>query len=120
MFMCFSFFREKQRGGGNSVEGKTYHKTPSQKRFWTPPTYDTFPPPSFVFALLFSLKETGTDQANPTFSGLQNWFWRRTLWYVFPPPQIARYVLPPHQLLSNLPEKASFEAIFNLKGYFIF
>ena len=28
-------FREKQRGV-NSVEGKTYHKTPSQKRFWTP------------------------------------------------------------------------------------
>ena len=45
---------------------KTYHKTPSQKRFWTPPPMIRFPPP-FVFALLFSLEETGTDQANPTF-----------------------------------------------------
>ena len=62
-----SFFREKQRGVENSGEGKTYHKAPSQKRFWTPPPYDTFPPPPFVFALLFSLEETGTDQANPTF-----------------------------------------------------
>ena len=30
------------RGGG----GETYHKTPRQKRLWTPPpTYDTIPPP---------------------------------------------------------------------------
>ena len=29
---------EKNKGGGeNSGEGKTYHKTPPQKRFWTPP-----------------------------------------------------------------------------------
>ena len=29
----------------NSGEGKTYHKTPSQKRFWTPPPMIRFPPP---------------------------------------------------------------------------
>ena len=57
---------EKNKGGGNSGEGKTYHKTPSPKTVLDPPTYDTFPP-RFVFALLISLEETGTDQANPTF-----------------------------------------------------
>ena len=59
-------FQRKQRGVENSGEGKTYRKTPSQKPFWTPPPMIRFPPP-FVFALLFSLEETGTDQANPTF-----------------------------------------------------
>ena len=34
----------KQRGVENSGEGKTYHKTPPQKRFG-PPTYDMFSPP---------------------------------------------------------------------------
>ena len=33
-------------------------------------------PPPFVHALSFSLEETGTDQTNPIFWGLQNWFWR--------------------------------------------
>ena len=54
---CESFFvfiwylkvpllREKQRGGvENSGEEKTYHKTPSQKRLWTPPPMIGFPPP---------------------------------------------------------------------------
>ena len=45
------FVRERQRGVENSGEGKTYHKAPPQKRFWTPPpTYDT-PSPLFVHAL---------------------------------------------------------------------
>ena len=35
----------------------------------------------------FSLEETGTDQTNPTFWGLQNWFGGGALWYVSPPPQ---------------------------------
>ena len=41
------YVRGKQRGG-NSGEGKTYHKAPPPKRFWTPRTYDTFPPPLFT------------------------------------------------------------------------
>ena len=45
-----------------------------------------FPPPPFVFALLLSLEETGTDQANPTLGGLQNWFWRAHSMVRFPPP----------------------------------
>ena len=38
-------FSEKQRGGENSGEGKTYHKSAPQKRFWTPPLMVRFPPP---------------------------------------------------------------------------
>ena len=87
---------EVQQRGGNSGEGKTYHKAPPQKPFWTPPpTYDTFPPP-FVHAMSFSLAETGTDQTNPIFWGLQKWFWRGHFIVRFPPPpQIAPYVSPP-------------------------
>ena len=33
------FFREKQRGGGNSGEGKAYHKAPPQKRFLDRPPH---------------------------------------------------------------------------------
>ena len=57
---------EKQRGGGKVRGGKSYHKPPPQKRFWTPPLMIRFPPP-FVHAMSFSLEETGTDQTNPTF-----------------------------------------------------
>ena len=38
-----------------------------------PPPNDMFPPPS-VPALSFSSEETGTDQTNSTFGGLQNCF----------------------------------------------
>ena len=59
-----------------------------------------FPPPPFVHAMSFSLEETGTDQTNPTFRGLQNWFWRAC----FMGPKIARYVLPPPPLrIPNYP-----------------
>ena len=73
---------------------------PLPKNGFGPPHlwYDSPPPFPFVYAMSFSLEETGTDQTNPTFWGLQNWFWRGggALWYVSPlPPKIARYVLPP-------------------------
>ena len=48
-----SFFREKQKGVENSGEGKTYHKTPSQKRFWTPPPMVRFPPPVCFLPVVF-------------------------------------------------------------------
>ena len=80
-----SSVREKQRRGENSGGGKTYHKSPPQKRFWTPPLMIRFPPP-FVHAMSFSLEEMGTDQTNPTFWGLQNWFCRGCFMVRFPPP----------------------------------
>ena len=57
---------KKNQRGWDSGEGKTYHKAPPQKRFWTPPLLIRFPPP-FVHALSFSSEETGTDQTNPIF-----------------------------------------------------
>ena len=42
---CQQILREKQRGGENSGEGKTYHKAPPQKRFWATPLMIRFPPP---------------------------------------------------------------------------
>ena len=64
-------FQRKTKGGENSGEGKTYHKTPPQKWFWTPPTYATISPP-FVHAIMsFSLVETGTGQLHkPTSTGI--------------------------------------------------
>ena len=69
-----------------------------------------FPPPPLVFALLFSLEETGTDQAIPTFWGLQNWFWRAHSVVHFPPlPKIARCVFqeqkfsPKRKFLAGYP-----------------
>ena len=41
----------------NSGEGKTYHKTPPQNGFGSPPPIIRFPPP-FVHAMSFSLEET--------------------------------------------------------------
>ena len=85
---------EKNKGGGgNSGEGKTQGRgkhtiKPLPKTgFGPPPPMIRFPPPPFVFALLFSLEETGTEQGNPTFGGLQNWFWRARSMVRFPPPQ---------------------------------
>ena len=92
-----SIFREKQRGVENSGEGKTYHKTPSQKMFWTPP-----PPPMIRFAppRLFSpcccpYRKPAQTRQIPLSEASKTGFGGRTLWYVFPPPKIARYVLPP-------------------------
>ena len=44
--LAYPLSSEKNKGGGgNSGEGKTYHKSPPQKRFWTPPPLIRFPPP---------------------------------------------------------------------------
>ena len=53
-----------------------------------------FPPP-FVYAMSFFLEETGTDQTNPTFWGLQNWFWRGCFMVRFPPPKSHDTFCPP-------------------------
>ena len=87
-----TYVREKTRGVENSGEGKTYHKTPSPKTVLDPPPpMIRFPlPPSFVHALSFSLEGTGTDQTNPIFWALQNWFWRARSIVRFPPPKFRQ------------------------------
>ena len=71
----------------------------------TPPPMIRFPPP-FVHALSydsFSLEETGTDQTNPTFCGLQNWCWRGHTMVRFPPPnRTIRFAPPPPPRFPNL------------------
>ena len=82
-------FREKQRGWKKLRGGENIPLKPLPKNgFGPPPPMIRFPPPPppFAFALLFSLEETGTDQANPTFWGLQNWLWRAHSMVRFPPP----------------------------------
>ena len=62
---------------GWKTQGRGKHTIePLPIKVLDPHTYDTFPPPPFVHALSFSLEETGADQTNPTFRGLQNWLWR--------------------------------------------
>ena len=55
--------QRRTKGVENLREGKTYHKTPPQKRFWTPPPLKRFPPP-LVHALSFALERMGTDQSH--------------------------------------------------------
>ena len=95
--------QRKTKGGENSGEGKTYHKSPPQKRFGPPHLWYDFPP--FVHAMSFSLEETGTDQTNPTFWGLQNWFWRGCFMVRFPPPKSHDTFCPPPPL--RIPKKGN-------------
>ena len=74
--------REKQRGVENSGEGKTYHKTPSQKRFWTPPPMIRFPPPVCFRPVVFLCEFW--DVVCPGFAPnpfcFSFWFWS-FLWF---------------------------------------
>ena len=96
---------EKNKGGGKLREGKRYHQTPPQKRFWTPPPMIRFPPP-LVHALSFSLEGMGhrPDQSHflsPPKLVLEGAL--RSTQYCFPTPpsKIARYFLPPHLQFPN-------------------
>ena len=98
--MVIIVVRDKQRGG-NSGEGKTYHKSPPPKRFWTPPLMIRFPPP-FVHAMSFSLEETGTRPDKSHFLRPPKLVLEGVLYGTFSPPKIARYVLPPPLRIPNL------------------
>ena len=93
------FSQRKTKGVENSGEGKTYHKTPPPKRFWTPPPLIHFPPPCLFTQCHFPLRERAQTRQIPLSEPSKTGFGGHTLWYVsFPPPptpKIARYVLPP-------------------------
>ena len=79
--------REKQGGGGgNSGEGKTYHKSPPQKRFWTPPLMIRFPPPLCSRNVIL-LRGNGHRPDKSHFLRPPNWFWRGVLYGTFSPPK---------------------------------
>ena len=78
----------------NSGEGKTYHKTPSQKRFWTPPPMIRFPPP-VCFRLVVLLRGNRRRPGKSHFLRPPKLVLEGALYGMFSPPKIARYVLPP-------------------------
>ena len=96
---------EKNKGGWKTQgTGKHTIKPLPKNGFGPPHLWYVFPPP-FVFPLLFSLQETSTDQANPTFWGLQNWFWRAHSMVRFPPKKSHDTFCTP---ISRFPMMRSF------------
>ena len=90
---------EKNKGGGNSGEGKTYHKAPPQKQFLDPPTYDTiFPPPPLFTQSHSPYRKRAQTRQIPLSEASKTGFWRGHFIVRFPPPKITRYVLPPPPL----------------------
>ena len=96
---------EKNKGGWKTQgRGKHTIKPLPKNGFGPPHLWYVSPPPPFVFALLFSLEETGTDQANPTLWGLQNWFWRAHSMVRFPPQnRTIRFPPPPAAFQQCVP-----------------
>ena len=89
--------QRKTKGGGKTRGGgETYHKTPPQKRFWTPPLMIRFPPPPLFTQCHSPQRKRAQTRQIPFSKASKTGFGGGALWYVFPPPpKIARYVLPP-------------------------
>ena len=69
-------FPESDKGGvENSGEGKTYHKTPPQKRFWTPP------PP--IICSAFPICPCPVTSLIPLSEASRRVFWRGALYKFF-------------------------------------
>ena len=70
--------REKQRGGvENSGEGKTYHRTPPQKRFWPPPpTMIRFPPSRLFTPCDLLWRKRAQTRQIPLSEASKSGFWR--------------------------------------------
>ena len=83
------YIREKQRGGENSGEGKAYHKTPPQKRFWTPPLMIRFPPPLCLRNVIL-LRGNGHRPDKSHFLRPPKLVLEGVLYGTFPSPKIAR------------------------------
>ena len=92
---CFSSFSQrKTKGGGKLRGGENIHKTPSQKRFWTPPTYDTFSLPACFRPVVF-LRGNRHRPGESHFLRPPKLVLGRTLWYVFPPQNRTIRFAPP-------------------------
>ena len=87
--------QRKTKGGGKLGGGETYHKTPSQKRFWTPP-----PPPMTRFPAPVCFHPVVVLRGNRHRPGKSHFLRPRklvleaALYATFSPPKIARHVLP--------------------------
>ena len=93
--------QRKTKGGGNSGEGKTYHKAPPQKRFWTPPLMIRFPPPPCSRPVIF-LRGNGHRPDESHFLRPPKLVLEGALYGTFSPPKIAWYVLLPPLRIPNL------------------
>ena len=85
---------EKNKGGGNSGEGKTYHKTSPPKRFWTPPLMIGFPPPLCSRNVIL-LRGNGHRPDESHFLRPPKLVLEGALYSTCSPQKIARYVLYP-------------------------
>ena len=106
-----NFLSESGKGAWKA-HGRGKQTIKPRKGLGPPPPKNTFPPP-FVHALSFSLEEeTCTDQTNPTFRGLQNWFLRARSKVRFPLPKSHDRFCPPHLPFPNLSCEISHEKCF--------
>ena len=108
-------YQRKTKGGGgeNSGEGKTYHKTPPQKRFWTPPLMIRFPLPLCSRNVIL-LRGNGHRPDNSHFLRPPKLVLEGVLYGTFPPPKkIARYVLPP---LCEFPKRRLLYLVKDSRG----
>ena len=97
-----SIFREKQRGVENSGEGKTYHKNPSPKRFWTPLPMIRFPAPVCFCPAVF-LRGNRHRPGKSHFLRLPKLVLEGALYGTFPPPPQNRTIrFAPHWPLSKI------------------
>ena len=83
--MDMRLFREKQRGVENSGEGKAYHETPPQKRFWTLLPMIRFPPPLCSRHVIL-LRENGRRPDKSHFLRPPKVVLEGSLYSTFPPP----------------------------------
>ena len=81
----FGALSEKNKGGWKTQGRETYHKTPSQKRFWTPPQHDTFPPPAWFRPVVF-LRGNRHRPVKSHFLGPPKLVLEAALYGTFPPP----------------------------------
>ena len=87
----------------NSEEGKTYHKTPPQKQFWTrPPTMRRFPPCVCPRPVIF-LRGNGHSPDQSHSQRPPKLFLEGALYSTFPPPLKSHdtFVPPPRLSLAN-------------------
>ena len=102
-------FREQQRGVEKSGEGKTYHKTPPQNGFGTPPPRMIRPPPRLFTPCHFPWRKRAQTRPIPLSEASKRVLEKLCSTIRFP-PQVARYVLPPHLPFPNMGPGAVLQA----------
>ena len=95
----------------NSGEGKTYHKSPPQKRFWTPPLMIRFPPPLCSRNVILLRGNGHRPEKIPLSEASKTGFGGGALWYV-PPPPLNRIVMSEKLQNESVPNFSNFRPEF--------